>query len=174
MGEQCAVSVPKDTYYSATGWTKLLTCAITEGPRNILPNEEPNMEDRILEICSKLIFSSDIKNNFFWLHHAACGNIGIQPGIKPVPQHWKCRVWTTGPSGKSLGFHPHEILEKAKPWTESRSVAAWGCSWWRARGTRKLLSGAETFTFFTAGHTIAGIYWHPSVCTLKMREFYYT
>lgn len=62
-----------------------LTGAVTERSRNILLNEESNTKDRILEFYSKLIFSSDIKKNFFWLHHAACGILGARLGIKPVP-----------------------------------------------------------------------------------------
>ena len=37
-----------------------------------------------------------------------------------------------------------------------------------------ILTGAETLPVLTAGHTIAGIYRHPSICALKMSEFYYT
>ena len=87
MGEQNVACLhPRTlTQHSATGWTKSLTGAVTERSRNILLNEESNTKDRILEFYSKLIFSSDIKKNFFWLHHAACGILGARLGIKPVP-----------------------------------------------------------------------------------------
>ena len=37
----------------------------------------------------------------FWLHSAACRILVPQPG-NPHPLHWKLRVLTTGPPGKSL------------------------------------------------------------------------
>ena len=35
------------------------------------------------------------------LHCVAYGILVHQPGVKPSPLHWKCRVLTTGPPGKS-------------------------------------------------------------------------
>ena len=34
----------------------------------------------------------------------ACENLLPQPGTEPMTPHWKLRVSTTGPPGKSLSF----------------------------------------------------------------------
>ena len=54
---------------------------------------------------------------FFWPHHEACGILAPRPGIKPVPLRWKLRVFTTGPSLKTIfklcGVKEHfEILSR--------------------------------------------------------------
>ena len=38
----------------------------------------------------------------FQLHHAAWGILSLNQGLNPNPLHWKCRMLTTGPLGKSL------------------------------------------------------------------------
>ena len=41
----------------------------------------------------------------FWPYPGACRILIPWPGIEPVPLHWKHRVLTTGPPGKSLEKH---------------------------------------------------------------------
>ena len=38
---------------------------------------------------------------FFWPYHMTWEILVFQPGIKPMPLHWKHEVLTTGPLGKS-------------------------------------------------------------------------
>ena len=62
---------------------------------------------------------------YFWLHHEACGNIVLRPGLNPGPWQGECRVLTTGPLGKS----PVSIISM---WTEQ------GQSWAGVVKTRYL------------------------------------
>ena len=83
-----------------------------------------------------------LKFYVFWPSSVTCGILVLQPGMEPVPLHWKLRVLTTGPLGKSQAaflavstsppdFHP---LFSLQPWPY-----VMGSTW-----TRKKQSSSKT------------------------------
>ena len=53
-----------------------------------------------VKLCTFLFFNYSILFNF-WPCHIACGILVPWPGIESTTLHWKSRVLTTGPPGKS-------------------------------------------------------------------------
>ena len=63
----------------------------------------------------------------------ACGILGPQPGIEPVPLHWQLGVLTPGPPGKSLDysiFNLRNSLKFLNSKTKTKLLLEWHYSKW--------------------------------------------
>lgn len=90
---------------SLTYWLRHLKYVTTSRAWLIYPWNEDKDSKIVLgvkwDIANTWLFGC-----FFWQCHAACAILVHWSGLEPVPLHWKCRVLTSGPHGKSFFFFP--------------------------------------------------------------------